>query len=405
MNLFSTLLPLTGFATALAGTLALTPVARYFARWIGVVDCPDGWRKLQRRPVALLGGVAVLAGFMLGIGMLLATVELPTYSTRLPGLLTGMAILCLIGVYDDKWSMPARWKLVGQIIAAVPVMLSGFAIERIGIRSYVLELGWGTVPFTVLWLVVAINSVNLIDGMDGLCSTTAMCVALGVAATGWVTGTSETTMLALTLVGALAGFLVYNFPPATIYLGDAGSMVIGMALAVLSLEVAQDLHVQTSLPVMLVLMAVPLGDTGLAILRRWLNGKGIFYADRGHIHHRLLDQGFGVKAVLAIVGGICLLTGAVVVLARAVEIDGAAWVACIILGAALVRVRLMGYHEWALVREVFAKRFAPQPEEAPSIIAETPVPILRLYVGDSTELEAETAEIPAVVAPPKQRAA
>jgi UDP-GlcNAc:undecaprenyl-phosphate GlcNAc-1-phosphate transferase len=258
-----------------------------------------------------------------------------------------------------------------------------------------------------LWLVAGINAVNLIDGMDGLASTTGLCIALGVAATGWVTGASATALLALTLAGALAGFLAFNFPPASIYLGDAGSMVIGLVLAALSLEVAEDPMGRTSLPVMLVLMAVPLGDTGLAILRRWLCGKGIFYADRGHIHHRLLDQGFATRRVLTIVAGICLLTGAVVVLARTADWDGAAWVACLILAAALVRARLMGYHEWALVKEVVARRLAARPFEVPSP-ADVPATGLRLYQGELDELPvapaAAAAPSPATAVPTRRAA-
>src|SRR5258708_4949691 len=129
MNLLSTLYPLIGFVAALAGTLALTPLARQFARRVGVIDCPDGLRKLQGRPVALLGGVAVFAGLMWGGAVLACGISMPTYSARLPGLLAGMAILCAVGVCDDIWNLPARWKLVGQIVAAVPVICAGFAIE------------------------------------------------------------------------------------------------------------------------------------------------------------------------------------------------------------------------------------------------------------------------------------
>jgi UDP-GlcNAc:undecaprenyl-phosphate GlcNAc-1-phosphate transferase len=405
MHIFSTLRPVIGFVAALAGTLTLTPVARRLARLWGVIDCPDGGRKLQRRPVALLGGVAVFAGVLVGVAVLAGTIPLHIYGVRLPGLLAGMAILCAVGVCDDIWNLPARWKLAGQVVAAVPVMWAGFAIERIGVRSHVLELGLFTIPFSVLWLVIGINALNLIDGMDGLASTSGLCIALGVAATAWVTGADETTMLALTLAGALAGFLAFNFPPASIYLGDAGSMVIGMFLSILALEVAHDAFGRTSLPVMVVLMAVPLGDTSLAILRRGLSGKGIFYADRGHIHHRLLDQGFVTQRVLLIVGGICLLTGAVVVLARTADLDAAAWVASLLLAAALIRARLMGYHEWALLKEFVARRWAGAP--AQGLAAAVPVVGLRIYPGDAIEsptVEPDTESLPATKEPTRRAA-
>ena len=406
MHIFPTLRPMIGFVAALAGTLTLTPVARRLARRWGVIDCPDGGRKLQRRPVALLGGVAVFAGLLVGVAVLARYIPLHTYGIKLPGLLAGMALLCGLGVCDDICNLPARWKLAGQIVAAVPVMGAGFAIERIGIRSHVLELGLFTIPFSVLWLVIGINAVNLIDGMDGLASTTGLCIAVGIASTAWVTGADETAMLALTLAGALAGFLAFNFPPASIYLGDAGSMVIGMLLSILSLEVAHDSLDRTSLPVMVVLMAVPLGDTSLAILRRWLSGRGIFYADRGHIHHRLLDQGLVIQRVLLIVGGICLLTGAVVVLARTADLDGAAWVACLLLAAALIRARLMGYHEWALLKEVVARRWAGEAGQAPAEAA-APLLGLRVYAGDSLETadaEPETVSRPAASEPTRRAA-
>ena len=139
-----------------------------------------------------------------------------------------LALLCLSGVYDDVWNLRARYKLLAQILCTLPLVVSGCAIERLGLCGYTLELGPWSVVVSILWLVSGINAMNVIDGMDGLAATTGLCIAAGIGLLGAVSGSSDCVLLAAVLVGVQAGFLIFNLPPARIYLGDAGSMVIGL---------------------------------------------------------------------------------------------------------------------------------------------------------------------------------
>ncbi len=259
---------LTALTTALVATLALTPVARRAALHLRIVDRPDGQRKLQRQPVPLLGGLAVLAGWWLG----LAATALCGFAVPLPAALPQAAItlaaLALVGLRDDICNLRARWKLLAQVAAAVPLALSGCGLAKVACCGGLLDLGlWGP-AVTVVWLVVGINSLNLLDGMDGMASLTGLGICLTAAALDASAGGSHVGMFVLALAGALAGFLAYNRPPARIYLGDTGSMIVGLAVSLASMRVARTPDGVTHLTPMLALMALPLADTLLAVLRR-----------------------------------------------------------------------------------------------------------------------------------------
>lgn len=355
-----------GFASALLATLGLTPLARWLARRVGIVDRPDGQRKLQTRAVPLLGGVAVYGGFAVAVVTLLATSSLDAFVPRIPLLLLGLGALCLLGIIDDIWTLPASWKVVGQILSVFPIVWAGLWLRKIGFFGLTLEVGnWG-IPLTIAWFVACINAVNLLDGMDGLASTIGLCIAVGIASIGLVTGADATVVLAVAVAGALAGFLVYNRPPATIYLGDAGSMVIGFLLALLALQAGVDSAGRSSLTIMAVLMAVPIADTALTIVRRALNGHGIWRPDRGHIHHRLLDRGFSSTYILRFVFMLCGLTGTIATVSRIVGWDTLAWCASGALGVLLVRARLIGHHEWSLGRRLLGERLYVDSFELPT---------------------------------------
>jgi UDP-GlcNAc:undecaprenyl-phosphate GlcNAc-1-phosphate transferase len=354
-----------GFASALLATLGLTPIARWFATSAGVVDRPDGGRKLQKFAVPLLGGVAVFGGFCAAVLALLASSSLDSVAPRVPLILLGVGTLCMVGIVDDIWNLPAGRKLVGQILSVVPIVWAGLWVQKVGFCGLTLDVGiWG-IPLTVAWFIACINAVNLLDGMDGLASTIGLAIALGIASIGLVTGADATVVLAVAVAGSLAGFLVYNFPPATIYLGDAGSMVIGLLLAVLTLQAGVDSAGRSSLTIMVVLMAVPIADTGLAVIRRALNGQGIWSPDRGHLHHRLLDRGFSSAYILRFVSLVCGLTGAIATVSRIVGWDTLAWCASGALGVLLVRARLIGHHEWSLGRRFLGERLYVESFELP----------------------------------------
>ncbi len=353
-------------AVALFATLCLTPLARWLARSIGLVDRPDGERKLQKAPVPLLGGIAVLGGFVGAASVLVWTSSLAVHTTRFALVLLALGTLCLVGVVDDAFGLRPRWKLFGQAIAVLPLLCAGLWMHKLGFCGLTLDVGYWGIPLTLAWFVGSINAVNLLDGMDGLAATIGMCIALSIAAIAYVTGGDATVLLAVALVGALAGFLRYNAPPATIYLGDAGSMVIGMLLAMLTLQAAVDSAGRSSLTIMAVLMAVPIADTTLAVIRRKLHRQGISCSDRGHIHHRLLDRGFRPVQILRLMFGVCLLTGTIATVSRIVGWDTVAWIASGALGVLLVRARLVGHYEWALGRRLLGERLYVESFELPT---------------------------------------
>ena len=348
---------------SLLSTLLLTPFARWCAHKTGVVDRPDGARKLQRKPVALLGGVAVLAGLGVTIFAAAAAGAMDNSLESIVLVSVGLSMLCAVGVVDDAYNLRAGWKLLAQVGAAIPIVVAGCAIDKISIFGLQMSFGSLGVVAALGWLIACTNAVNLIDGIDGLCSTVGLCVAAGATAIAYLSGADNTVVCAAALAGSLAGFLVYNFPPASIYLGDAGSMVVGMTLALLTLRVAQYENGVTNPLVMAALMGIPLGDATLAVIRRKLSGKPIFQADRGHIHHRLLEHGLNVTQSLAVIAAISISTGAVSVGVYYARSDLFGVMSLLFIVAVLVNRRLVGHYEWLLVRAILTRR-ADQSEPA-----------------------------------------
>jgi len=345
-------------ATAMIGSLALTPLAKRAAWKSGAVCRPDGQRKLQLRPMPLLGGASLCLAMFLGMAAACGVAAVRQGFDTLPlfGAFTLSAgLLCLLGCWDDLRDLPARWKLLGQIVATLPIVMAGCFVERLVIFGCPIEMGWLGAAWTIGWLVLGINALNLLDGMDGLAAVIGVVVSATIAAIAALQGQAEVAVLAMALGGGVLGFLVYNRPPARIYLGDCGSMVIGFALSLLALEVARAASAGANVSVLAALLFVPLLDTTLAIVRRTLSGRSFMAADRGHVHHRLLDRGLSVWRVLALWGSVCLTTCVVGCLA-AVWIDALwAWAALGVLVVLLVHLQLAGYEEWKLAKRFFAQ--------------------------------------------------
>ncbi len=341
-----------GFVATMAASLALTPVARHLAvRW-GAVDAPDGKRKLQKKPVPLWGGVAVYLSMLLGLVLLNFG---PTSGTAdLQGLSLVLAlaagIVCLCGCFDDSWDLNARFKLLLQIVAVLPAVIAGYTVDRVVMFGHPFELGWLGIPLTVFWLVGCINALNLLDGMDGLASAVGLSTAGMLAIIAMAQGHDHVAAIAVVLAGALAGFLLYNLPPASIYLGDSGSMVIGMTVGLLSIQGSIKTTATLSITAPAIVMAIPMIDTILAIIRRKLSGMRFDVADRGHIHHRLLDRGLTTWQALCVISALCLVTGASATAATLLRNDALAWIVTICVFVLMVRLRAFGHHELALVK-------------------------------------------------------
>lgn len=297
---------------SLISSLILVPVVRKLARTFGAIDKPDQQRKLQTDPVALGGGVAIFASLVIAFvgtiwidraffGFQLGYNRSPWYL-----LFGSAAALLVVGLVDDIWNLRGRQKLLAQILIVTMLVGSGTVIEQIGLFGHNFNLGVFAFPVTMLWLLIAINALNLIDGADGMATTVGIIICLGLGIASTMTSGGFATIVGFALAGALAGFLVFNKPPATIYLGDAGSMMIGLFLGVLAIWTRlKEPSVLATAPI--AIFALPLFDSTAAVMRRWLTGRSIYQTDRGHLHH-LIQQKYGRKRMLLVVGCLCLIT-------------------------------------------------------------------------------------------------
>lgn len=343
------------FAITCAASLLLTPVVRRLARRWGVVDRPDGHRKLHGRPVPLLGGAAVYLAMIVGA----ATAQYGSFGsgpalTQLSWLLVLAAgFVCLLGGVDDYRHLGPRVKLVFQTISVLPVVLFGW-VDRIVVFGTPIELGWLGMPLTVLWLVGCINALNLLDGMDGLASIVGLSTATMMGLIAATEGHPHVAVIAIVLAGALAGFVVYNLPPASIFLGDSGSMVIGLIVGTLGIQGGLKTSATLSITAPAVVMALPMFDVALAVIRRKLTGRRFDTADRQHIHHRLLDRGLTPWQVLCVLGALCLTTGAAATAATLFRSDTLAWTITVTLLVLAIRLRLFGHYEVSLIKRATA---------------------------------------------------
>jgi UDP-GlcNAc:undecaprenyl-phosphate/decaprenyl-phosphate GlcNAc-1-phosphate transferase len=293
------------FVTALVAALLLMPRVIRFGIARQLYDMPDGERRIHTRPIPRLGGVAVFACTAGTLLLFFGAIRLDILPLEqrgfLVGLMLGGTLLFATGIVDDVRGLTPRVKLLAQIGASVVAYGFGFRIETIQLTTdLTLTLGWLALPLTLAWIVVVTNAFNLIDGMDGLAGGLALVTLLAVLAVSLVAGSMAVVAVAVVLMGAVLAFLRFNFHPARVFLGDGGSLFVGFVLAVIAVEASRPAAgaVQPIVPVLL--LAVPLLDTGVAIARRWLRGVPIFGADGRHLHHQLLRLGFSQRRVAVI---------------------------------------------------------------------------------------------------------
>jgi UDP-GlcNAc:undecaprenyl-phosphate GlcNAc-1-phosphate transferase len=307
-------LPLLGaaFLAAALLSLVLTPLVRRVAIRLGNVDHPEE-RRVNAAPVPRGGGVAVAIAFLSvavgGIWLNGQTGDVPVprtiESTELLGLLLGGAVATVLGVLDDTFQLRARWQFLGQLALVALAIAAGITVNNInnpfGPGSISLT-GPYAIGFTGLWIVGMINSINFIDGLDGLSSGIALIAAatLGLISLTTVVAQPFIGILCFGLAGALLGFLRWNFHPATIFIGTSGVMFVGYTLAVLAILGT------AKVAVALLVLGVPIIDTFWIIVRRLATGRSPFTPDRGHIHHRLLDLGLSHSQTVLVIYGLCL---------------------------------------------------------------------------------------------------
>ncbi|MEN0109922.1 MAG: MraY family glycosyltransferase [Planctomycetota bacterium] len=344
-------------AIGCVATLFLTPLVRRAAIKLDFVDKPGG-RKTQKAAVALGGGLAVTCGLFAAvlIAFLFADVALSaTFFGDDVRFFTGLAAAALatlaLGLYDDATAMKGRYKLLVQMAISGMLVYLGVTMDRFTVFGVQLELGWMTIPFSMFWLLGSTNAINLLDGIDGLASGVGMVLCLTLATINALFGHFPEAVVMLALAGALLGFLRYNFAPATIYLGDAGSMVIGLIIG----SVAMHTHAKTpafvAMVVPLAVWAVPILDSGAAIVRRRLTGRSIFAPDRGHLHHSLLTRGWSVRQATTFITLICGVTCLSAVIGVLWANEWVVIVTVLLVVSFLISSRTFGHVEFELLRE------------------------------------------------------
>ena len=351
MNPNSTMLGLMALAVGLS--FVLTAAARVIAHRIGLIDKPDGQRKSHKEPTPLMGGVSLFCSLLGTIAAAkwvgLEWLDGAGAASRLvPMLLVSGGLFCAVGYWDDKHALRPRTKLLLQIAACLPFVIWGRSVDSVQLMGASIDLGIFGVVFTVFWLVACANVINLVDGLDGLAGTIGVIVCLAVAALSEMRSLMDVTALALIFAACLVGFLLHNWPPAKIFLGDSGSLLIGFVIGALSIESSLKTATSFALGVPLVLMSVPIFATTMAIVRRKLSGKGIGEADRGHIHHCLQDRGLSRARSLLVISALCIAMAAVTLVSAYFQNDVLALGLCVSLLVFLIIGRVFGYNETLL---------------------------------------------------------
>jgi len=305
-------IPVTAVLLAFGIAILATPLVRRWAFRCGAVDRPNK-RKVHKELMPRLGGLAIYLSFV-------AVVVLTRNVTmQVAGLIVGGSLIVLLGFIDDTRGVSPRVKLAGQIVAACAVVPFGLQVEFLTnpFSTDLIALGLLSVPVTVLWLVSVTNAVNLIDGLDGLAGGTSFIALLTLAAVVYIEtarmgvspGQEDAFALALILAGAVFGFLRYNFYPARIFLGDAGSMYLGYSVAVLAIMGLAKGATFISIIIPVVILGIPLLDTVFAVVRRYCGGRPIFQPDREHLHHKLIEMGLSHRQAVLCIYAVNLVLG------------------------------------------------------------------------------------------------
>ena len=317
------------FLVALLATLLATPLAKCIAQHLGAIDKPDE-RRINKVPIPRMGGIGIALGLVVAVAVQVAGTKLLGWPTvfvphmQLQGvdyklLTVAVVIVFLTGAIDDVRNLKPRQKLLGQVLAACAAAASGLVIGNIAnpFTAELIPIGWLAYPITVVYLVAFTNVINLIDGLDGLAAgiTAISCAAMFYLS--YEAHQIDAAVLACILAGCCLGFLRYNFNPASIFMGDCGSNMLGFLLGVIALLGVNRVAAATTLIVPLVIAGVPIIDTFAAIVRRRRGHTAISQADTGHIQHRLIKQGFDQKqAALMIYGWSILLAAGAIIMTK-----------------------------------------------------------------------------------------
>ena len=329
------------FAVAAVLSYFFTPPVKNFAHKVGAIDVPKDARRMHKKPIPRLGGLAIYGGFLCSI-LIFGQLD----ETMLCVLL-GAAIIVALGIFDDVLALGAKLKFVVQIVAAaIPVCIGDLQmglftnLNPLSDTPFV-HLGILAVPVTIIWIVGITNAVNLIDGLDGLAVGVSSIAAITMLAVALLTGNMPIAITMAALAGACIGFMPYNLNPAKIFMGDTGSTFLGYMLATVSIMGLFKFYAVISFAVPFLILGLPIFDTANAIIRRVAAGRSPMSPDRGHVHHKLIDMGFNQKQAVAILYAISATLGlTAVVLTSSGEVKAIvlllAVLAAILVGACII---------------------------------------------------------------------
>jgi len=340
---------------ALALSLLLTPLCRVLCIRYGFVDAPDHNRKVHTSPIPRAGGIPIVIAYVAAFGLLFLTRTngsglVHAHLGAALAIAPAVAVVFVTGLLDDFFSLSPWQKFAGQLLAAGLAWQAGV---RIHFASGIAIGGPLSFVVTVFWLVGCANALNLIDGLDGLASGIALFATLTSFAAGVLQGNYLLLVVTAPLAGALLGFLRYNFNPASIFLGDSGSLSVGFLLGCFAVVWSQKSATLLGMTAPLMALAIPLADTALSIARRFLRGRPLFSADLGHIHHLLLKRGLTVRGVTLLLYGVCFLGAVLSIFLTAARTNQASGVVVLLfVGAVAVGVHHLGYAEFSEARRV-----------------------------------------------------
>jgi UDP-GlcNAc:undecaprenyl-phosphate GlcNAc-1-phosphate transferase len=352
----------TAFLASVVTGAVLTPVVRNFALRLGVLDHALTSRKIHGRPIPRLGGIAIVLAFYAPLVALFFTnsdVGRRFYADPIKalGLFVGGAAIAALGIYDDLRGSGATKKFVVQFAVAGFMYWIGFRVDQVANPFGAnIDLGWFGLPFTMLWIAGVINAINLIDGLDGLAGGVALIAIVTTFAFSVSRGEPLMILFTAAMGGAVLGFLFYNFNPASIFMGDTGSMFLGFVLATTAIQTNQKSSMAVAIAVPIIALGVPIADTLLAMIRRAARGLPMFSADRGHIHHRLLATGLSQRQVVLVLYGASAVLGGVALTLSFTNSSQATIVLLALAAVGYLALRRLGFFSVAQVQRVLADR-------------------------------------------------
>jgi UDP-GlcNAc:undecaprenyl-phosphate GlcNAc-1-phosphate transferase len=328
-----------GALIAFGIVVLLTPAVGGMARMLGVVDRPDE-RRLNRRPIPRLGGLAIF------LGIIVPSLAFLDLSGEMRGILLGAAVACVVGAVDDFRGLDPIPKLAGQVLAAaIPtafgVWIDHFTLPFVGAVDLPAAIG---VPLTIVWIVAVMNMVNFLDGLDGLAAGVCGIAGVTFSVLALSLGKADAAILSAIVAGACIGFLRHNFFPARIFMGDSGALVLGFTLATVSVAGLLKTASTIVLFLPLVVLAVPIIDTSFVVAKRLKYGRPIYSADRSHLHHRFLNIGFSQRRAALVMWGWTATLGAAALATAFIPFrEGGEWHLWETLAVALIALVALAY--------------------------------------------------------------